>query len=192
MSGGDSLRNQFLVAMPGMEDGHFSHSVSLICEHNDEGAMGIVINRPTELLLGEMLEHIGIDAGPLLSEPFKPGSRHIFWGGPVQPERGFVIHRPGKEWESTLKIGDHFCITTSKDILEAIGQNNGPEHYLITLGYAGWTAGQLEQEILENTWLNAPSDSAIIFDAPATERWHLAANSLGIDVSMLSSESGHA
>ncbi len=183
-----SLRNQFLVAMPGMADDNFGHTVTLLCEHTAEGAMGLVINRPTTLDLRDMLQHMGLEADKLAAEP-KP----VFWGGPVQPERGFVLHNPGDgEWDSTLKLSDALSITTSKDILVAIGQGKGPGQYLVTLGYAGWSAGQLEEEILHNSWLNTPADSGIVFETPTASRWQAAARLLGVDVHLLSTDAGHA
>jgi putative transcriptional regulator len=183
-----SLRNQFLVAMPGMVDGNFDHTVTLLCEHTSEGAMGLVINRPTTLELRDMLQHMGIAI-----EQFTKESMPVFWGGPVQPERGFVLHSAGDtQWDSTLKLSESISVTTSKDILVAISQGQGPSHYLVTLGYAGWSAGQLEEEILHNSWLNAPADSAIVFDTPTETRWEAAARLLGIDVRLLSSDAGHA
>ncbi len=183
-----SLRNQFLVAMPGMADGNFDHTVTLLCEHTPEGAMGLVINRPTTLDLRGMLQHMGLEADKLSAE-----ATPVFWGGPVQPERGFVLHDPAEgEWDSTLKLSETLGITTSKDILVAIGQGQGPTHYLVTLGYAGWSAGQLEQEILHNSWLNTPADSSIVFRTPTASRWEAAARLLGIDVNLLSSDAGHA
>lgn len=183
-----SLRNQFLVAMPGMVDGNFDHTVTLLCEHTPEGAMGLVVNRPTTLELGDMLQHMGIESGQLTT-----GSSPVFWGGPVQPERGFVLHSTGAGvWDSTLKLSDAISVTTSKDILVAISQGQGPANYLVTLGYAGWSAGQLESEILHNSWLNAPADSAILFGTPTAARWEAAARQLGVDVRLLSTDAGHA
>jgi putative transcriptional regulator len=183
-----SLRNQFLVAMPGMVDGNFDHTVTLLCEHTPEGAMGLVINRPTTLELRDMLQHMGLETDSLSAEPSP-----VFWGGPVQPERGFVLHNPSDgEWDSTLKLSDALSITTSKDILVAIGQGKGPVQYLVTLGYAGWSAGQLEDEILHNSWLNTPADSAILFQTPTASRWEAAARLLGVDVRLLGTDPGHA
>lgn len=183
-----SLRNQFLVAMPGMVDGNFDHTVTLLCEHSTEGAMGLVVNRPTTLELRDMLQHMGLETEQLPVE-----SVPVYWGGPVQPERGFVVHEPGaNEWDSTLKLSDALSITTSKDILVAIGQGKGPTQYLVTLGYAGWSAGQLEDEILHNSWLNTPADSAIVFDTPTASRWEAAARLLGVDVRLLGTRPGHA
>lgn len=180
------LSNQFLVAMPNVVGGEFDHTVTFLCEHNDEGAMGLVINRPTDLDLRDMLGHMGIEHSGL-----KAG-KPVFWGGPVQPERGFVLHRPAGDWDATLTVDEEFSITTSRDILEAIGRGEGPPEYLVTLGYAGWGGGQLEDEIRHNSWLNTPTDSTIIFGTPTGDRWAAAARLLGLDPSLLTSSAGHA
>lgn len=180
------LRNQFLVAMPHMAESEFDHSVTLLAEHSPDGAMGLVINRPTDLALYDMLAHMGIEHAGL------PRDRTVFWGGPVQPERGFVLHRPAGDWDATLQLGDDLSITTSKDVLEAIGRGEGPEEYLVMLGYAGWGGGQLEDEILHNSWLNTPADAGIIFHTSIADRWTAAARSIGLDPSHLSGHAGHA
>ncbi|MDB5985333.1 MAG: YqgE/AlgH family protein [Nevskia sp.] len=177
---------QFLVAMPGLEDSNFSHSVTLLCEHSDKGALGLVINRPTDLTLVEMLDQIKVEHSAL------PEDAIVYWGGPVQPERGFVVHSAPGDWDSTLQLDDDLFITTSRDILGAIGKGAGPKHYFVALGYAGWSEGQLETEILSNSWLNTPLDSQILFGLPAPQRWLAATKLLGVDVSHLSSRAGHA
>jgi len=187
MSDSRYLTNQFLIAMPGLEDPNFFHSVTYICEHNDEGALGLVINRPLDMLLGEILQHIKL-------EQALPEARQIpvHLGGPVQQDRGFVLHEPLGGWDATLKVTDRIGITSSMDILEAIAVDEGPEHILITLGYAGWGAGQLEQEIADNTWLSGPAHPDILFRTPDKECWKAAAASLGVDLNLLSGEAGHA
>lgn len=182
-----SFKNQFLVAMPGLEDDNFSQTVSLMCEHNDKGAIGLIINRPTDLTLNAMLDQMGLQ-----HEATDPDEHVVFWGGPVQPERGFVVHRAPGGWESCMPIGEDLYITTSRDVLAAIGQGRGPKEFLVTLGYAGWGAGQLENEILQNSWLNTPVDSAVLFATPARSRWQSATRLLGLDISQLSSGAGHA
>lgn len=182
----DSLKNQFLVAMPSLEDENFSHTVSLLCEHSDDGAIGLVINRPTELRLSDMMEQMELEHGKVDSEAI------VYWGGPVQPERGFVIHREPGGWESCMSLGDRLYITTSRDILRAIGIGEGPSEYFVVLGYAGWGAGQLESEILHNSWLNAPLDEQVLFHTPAQQRWQAATRLLGVDVTQLSGDAGHA
>ena len=187
MSGTQYLTNQFLIAMPGLEDPNFFHSVTYICEHNDEGALGLVVNRPLDMQLGEILQHVQLSQA-------EPEARQIqvHLGGPVQQDRGFVLHEPLGEWDATLKVTDQIGITSSMDILQAIARNEGPERTLITLGYAGWGAGQLEQEMAENAWLSGPAHPDILFDTPDEERWKAAAASLGIDLDLLSGEAGHA
>lgn len=181
------LTNQFLIAMPGLEDPNFFHSVTYICEHNDEGALGLVINRPLEIKLGEILQHINLKHAT-------PEARQIpvHLGGPVQRERGFVLHAPLGEWEATLKVTDRIGITSSIDILAAIAQNRGPERSLVALGYAGWGAGQLEQELADNAWLSGPADPEILFNTPNEARWKAAAALLGVDLDLLTGEAGHA
>lgn len=188
MSETQSLSNQFLVAMPGLSAGNFDQSVTYLCEHSDQGALGLVINRPSDLSLTDMLNHLEIEVSGLLETAAPP----IYWGGPVQPERGFVLHQPSGNWEASLHVGDDVSITTSRDILAAIGGGEGPDRYLVTLGYAGWAAGQLETEILHNSWLNTPVEPDIIFRTPPQQRWAEAAKLIGVDVSLLSSNAGHA
>jgi len=181
------LTNQFLIAMPGLEDPNFYHSVTYICEHNDEGALGLVVNRPLEMQLGEILQHIHVDDAPLEAR-----QTPVHLGGPVQQDRGFVLHEPLGDWEATLKVTDRIGITSSIDILHAIARNEGPEHVLITLGYAGWGAGQLEQEMANNAWLSGPANPEILFRTPDEQRWRAAAASLGVDLDLLSGDAGHA
>jgi putative transcriptional regulator len=182
-----SFKNQFLIAMPSLEDENFRQTVSLLCEHNDDGAIGLVINRPTELRLTTMLDQMSVKHGD-----GDIGDRMVFWGGPVQPERGFVLHHEPGGWESCMRVADNLYITTSRDVLAAIGRGEGPSQYMVTLGYAGWGAGQLESEILQNAWLNTPVDSAILFQVPARTRWQAATRLLGLDVTQLTGVAGHA
>lgn len=181
------LNNQFLIAMPNLTDPHFSHTVTYLCQHNEEGAIGIVINRPTSLRLADVLEQIGVtsDNAELLNTP-------IFAGGPVQQERGFVIHSPcEQQWNSSISTSDTITLTSSRDILEAIAGGKGPKHFLIALGYAGWGKGQLERELIENSWLNTPCGEAILYQTPVDQRWNAAAEQLGIDINRLTTEAGH-
>jgi len=171
--------------MPGSVSGNFDQSLTFIAEHNDDGAMGLVVNKPSDLSVGDMLAQMQIDAD------IHPGIP-VYWGGPVQPERGFVLHRDEGEWESTLHVGHGLAITTSRDILEAIGNGSGPADYLIALGYAGWGDGQLENEMLHNSWLNIPADAQIIFDTPVARRWAAAARLLGLEAHQLSTHVGHS
>ncbi len=181
------LTNHFLIAMPGMEDGFFSHSVSYVCEHNANGAIAIMINRPLAIKLGEIFTQMGIanQDATLAAQP-------IVCGGPVQPERGFVIHPNKHDWHSTLHLPNDISITTSQDILHAMAKHEGPEHALISLGYAGWGPGQLEEELLRNYWLTSPATADILFQQPFAERWSAATRSLGIEPSRLSTHVGHA
>ncbi len=181
----DFLKNQFLVAMPGMEDERFANTVSLLCEHNDHGAIGLVINRPMELTLSDMMQQMDLERGALDAEVL------VYWGGPVQPERGFVIHGGPGDWESTLQLEPELFITTSRDILRAIGEGEGPSDYVVVLGYAGWSEGQLEDEVMHNAWLNTPVNREIIFKMPARDRWQAATRLLGVDVSQLMATAGH-
>jgi len=180
------LKNQFLIAMPSMEDENFSHTVSLLCEHNDHGAIGLIINRPTDLKLAEMMDQMGLEHEAL------DEAQIVYWGGPVQPERGFVVHRMPGGWESCLQVDDGLYITTSRDILKAIGKGEGPKDYFVVLGYAGWGEGQLETEILHNAWLNTDVSQQILFETPARDRWQAATRLLGVDVTQLAGNAGHA
>jgi len=181
------LANHFLIAMPSLEDGHFSQSVTFICEHDDNGALGIVINQPSNVDLPEILHQLNISPDNIPNSPIT-----ILNGGPVQVDRGFILHTPIGQWDSSLKVTDHIAVTTSKDIMQAIANNEGPENSLITLGYAGWGPGQLEYELSENAWLSCPATEEILFHTPINQRWKAAAMLLGIDLQLLSSQAGHA
>ncbi len=180
------LTQHFLIAMPAMVDPHFSRTLTLVCEHNENGALGIVVNRPIDLNLHSLLEQVKISAdGNFRSVP-------VHFGGPVQVDRGFVLHRPVGQWQSTLGVSGDMGLTTSKDILEAVARGSGPEHILVTLGYAGWAPGQLEHELAQNAWLTVPAQPGILFDMPAEERLPAAMQLLGIDYANLSDVAGHA
>ncbi len=180
------LTHHFLIAMPNLLDPHFFQTVTYICMHNEDGAMGIVINRPMNVELGEVLEHMNIETtdSAITTLP-------IFEGGPVQRERGFVIHQPIGQWDAMLTVAESLGITTSRDILNAIARGEGPQKIFIALGYAGWSPGQLERELAENAWLSTPADTRIIFEVPPEKRWQAAARHLGVDLTLLSSEAGH-
>jgi putative transcriptional regulator len=180
------LNNHFLIAMPNLLDPNFFHTVTYVFVHNAEGAMGIVVNRPTNICLGDILEHMEITA---VEESIK--HIPIFEGGPVQKERGFVIHPFKQEWDATYTVSEDLGVTTSRDILGALAMGEGPEKRLIALGYAGWGAGQLEQELVDNTWLSVPADQHILFNVPVHKRWQAAAAKLGVDVNLISSQAGH-
>ncbi len=185
------LTNQFLIAMPNLADPEFFHTVSYICNHDNEGAMGVTINRPLDVGLGDLLDHLEMP-----TDDIEIASIPVYAGGPVQTDRGFVLHQASKttdnEWDASLVVTDTISLTMSQDIIEAIALNEGPEHYLIMLGYAGWSDGQLEQELLANAWLNGIADAQIIFETPAEQKWTLAARHLGVELSLISTDVGHA
>lgn len=187
MSFSTSLTNHFLIAMPGLQDPNFARTVTYVCEHTDQGAMGIVINRPLDVRLGELLDQLDIPA-------LRPGVAElpVYQGGPVQTDRGFVLHSAGHRFDSTLQITPDISVTTSRDVLEAIASGEGPEHTLVALGYAGWGGGQLEQEMSANAWLSGPASEDIIFRMNPSARWLAAAQLLGVDLNLLSGEAGHA
>ncbi len=184
------LTNQFLIAMPALMDPNFHRTVTFMCAHDEKGAMGIVINRPLDISLGDMLEHM--DLSPVGDALGAQHAMPVYEGGPVQQERGFVIHEPTGNWDSVLKVGDGVGVATSRDILAAVAKGEGPKRSLVALGYAGWGAGQLEQEVRDNAWLNGPASSTILFDLPNADRWAAAARSLGVDPERLSGDAGHA
>jgi putative transcriptional regulator len=180
------LTDHFLIAMPSLDDPNFFRTVTYICTHTEEGAMGIIINRPMDVKLGEIFEHMDIEASDKNATAVR-----VFEGGPVQRERGFVIHKPVGTWDSMLPISSHLGITTSRDIITAIANGNGPTDFLIALGYAGWSAGQLEYEMGENAWLSTPADMQIIFHTPHDKRWEAAAKKMGVNLTLISSDVGH-
>lgn len=182
-----NFTDHFLIAMPNMVDPNFAGTLTYICDHGEDGALGVVVNRPTDLSLDKLFDQIGIpldDAGL--------GQQPVYYGGPVQMERGFVLHQPVGTWGSTLAVNDRLGLTTSKDILEAVARHEGPQRLLITLGYAGWGPGQLESEIKQNAWLTVAADPEVIFALPHQDRFAAAMQLLGIDLAMLSEEAGHA
>lgn len=187
MQTGSSLTNQLLIAMPGMLDPNFSTTVTLICEHNDEGALGIIINRPTTLKLGGLFEQLAVDD----PDPDTAGDP-VLSGGPVGTERGFVLHGPEQSYENTLAVSDDIRLTLSRDIIDAMASGDGPDQSLVALGYAGWESGQLEEEMLANAWLNVPATPEIVFDIPFADRWDSAARTLGINIACMSPDAGHA
>jgi len=182
-----SLKTQLLVAVPSLDDPHFTRSVALICQHGEHGAMGVIVNRALDLTLGEIFVQMGItsDDAALLTTP-------VLAGGPVHTERGFVIHDGEKTWESTLPIGNGLSVTTSRDVLEAIARGEGPPHAVVLLGCAGWGAGQLEQELAEHSWLATPFDSKVLFELPLDARWQAAAGGIGVDLMRMADYAGHA
>jgi putative transcriptional regulator len=188
----DYLTKQFLIAMPSMEDPNFSRTVTIICEHNQDGAMGIVINQPTTLFVDELLSSLINNNEVSQSVPTANEPQPVYAGGPVQLDRGFILHDSDKQWDSTHIIDNDLSLTTSEDILVAIAQDKGPKNALIALGYAGWAAGQLEQELSANAWLTVPYEADIIFNTPNEQRWQSAATKIGVDVHLISNQAGHA
>ncbi|KFZ39267.1 hypothetical protein HR45_02445 [Shewanella mangrovi] len=185
----DSLQNHFLIAMPSLNDSFFERSLIYICEHDEKGAMGIMVNRP-----------IGVDVEELLAQLELQDERHlapslenqVLVGGPVNPERGFVLHSSQQNWINSNAINDELMLTTSRDILTSIGTQKAPEHFLVVLGYAGWSRNQLEKELAENSWLTIPATAELLFDTPFEERWEKATKSLGFDLWQMSTDIGHA
>ena len=189
-----NFTNQFLIAMPGMGGDTFAGTVIYLCEHTDQGALGLVINKPIDIKLQALFAKVelSLDRPDLADAP-------VYFGGPVQTERGFVLHEPqggedasGSHYSSSLQIPGGLSMTTSKDVLEALANGAGPKKILVTLGYSGWGAGQLEDEMSRNGWINVGAEPGIIFDTPVGERYDKALSLLGIDVNMLSQEAGHA
>lgn len=180
----DSLRNHFLIASPYLNDPRFHGTVIYLCEHSEEGALGLVLNRPLEIQLGEILEQLDMDGGEL--------DLPVFMGGPVQPERGFVLHNPGSTWQSTMPVSGDITLTTSRDILAAIGEGVGPEDYLVALGYSGWGDGQLETELESNSWLTCPATAELLFRTPWQDLYGAVLAGMGIDLNQLSESVGHA
>lgn len=182
-----NLTDHFLIAMPAMTDPYFAKSLTYVCEHTEQGALGVVINKPIEMTLKMLLDQVGIEL-----EAEAHAEELVHFGGPVQMDRGFVLHQPVGEWMSTLAVNDSVALTTSKDVLEAVGRGQGPYKLLVSLGYAGWAAGQLEQELAQNAWLTVPASAAIIFDLPWEQRLTAAMQLLGVDLASLADGAGHA
>lgn len=182
-----NLTHHFLIAMPSMADPNFARTLTYICEHNEQGALGVVVNRPIEMTLEGLFDQVDITLNDR-----KWADLPVYFGGPVQVDRGFVLHRPAGTWQSTLTVTDEIGLTTSKDILEAVAQGRGPKQILVSLGYAGWAAGQLEQELGQNAWLTVAADVDVVFDVPPERRFQAAMDLLGIDPTRLSDDVGHA
>ncbi len=182
----DCLRDHFLIATPALREGFFARTVTYICEHGESGAMGIVINQPLEVELPEILEHLELDVAT------PPSDRVVLAGGPVQIDHGFVLHRGENRWESSMRVGRDVLLTTSRDILVAISRDEGPAQFLVALGYAGWEAGQLEEELTQDCWLTVPADNDLLFDTPHDLRLAAAGRKLGIDIDLMSGQAGHA
>lgn len=180
------LSNQFLMAMPGMVGGEFAGTVIYLCEHGPKGALGLVINRPTDLSVAGLLEKIDLKLEIAL-----PQNASVYFGGPVHTDRGFVLHSPAGSFSSSIQLGQ-LALTTSRDVLQAVAEGHGPEKMLVTLGYSGWGAGQLESELAQNAWLTVPANPDVIFATPPEDRYAAALKLLGIDPAMLSGVAGHA
>lgn len=182
-----NLTDHFLIAMPAMSDPYFSRTLVYVCEHNEQGALGIVVNRPIDMTLGSLYERVDI---PLE----RPDLRDlpVFFGGPVQTDRGFVLHRPVGGFQSTLAVGDKIGLTSSRDVLQSIGGTGEPAEVLVSLGYAGWGPGQLEDEIMQNAWLTVPADPDVLFVLPPEERLPAALQKLGVNLAFLAGGAGHA
>jgi putative transcriptional regulator len=182
-----NLTHHFLIAMPNMVDPNFARTLTYVCEHNEQGALGIIINRPLDMKLEALFERIDIAL-----EPHHLGGLPVYFGGPVQTDRGFVLHRPIGDWQATLEVRDELGLTSSRDILQSVGSVGEPQEFIVSLGYAGWAAGQLEHELAQNAWLTVPADSQIIFSLPPEERLPAAMQLLGFDLANLSDVAGHA
>ncbi|MGH8125928.1 MAG: YqgE/AlgH family protein [Rhodanobacteraceae bacterium] len=182
------MTGHFLIAMPGMGDPNFARGITFICQHNEDGAMGLVVNRLSDYRLGDVLKQMN-----MACERAEVAAAPVLMGGPVQPERGFVLHASGeREWDSSYRVNDMLTVTTSRDILAAMAGGAGPGRALVTLGYAGWGSGQLEQELRENAWLTVPADNRVLFDTALDQRWGAAVELVGINPANLTSYSGHA
>jgi putative transcriptional regulator len=182
-----SLQGHFLIAMPGMGDPNFHEAVAYICKHDAEGALGIVINRPTTMRVAEVFRQLALEVRTSAQE-----SEPVLSGGPVDPDRGFVLHESDAKFDSTVDAEAPVKVTVSQDILAAMARGEGPERAVVALGYAGWSPGQLESEMAANAWLSAPADPSIIFKTPYEKRWSAAARLLGIDINHLTNYAGHA
>lgn len=183
-----SLENHFLIAMPSLQDKYFNRSVTYICEHSKAGAMGIIINQPSTMTFRELIQQTTEDA--IIDDD--KSAKIVVCGGPVHPDRGFVLHSKQAGWASSVELTSEIMVTTSKDILEVVGNEQGPHKSIVALGYAGWEAGQLEQEIQDNAWLTIEADTELLFDVPIHKKWQYAVNKLGVDVWQLTQEAGHA
>lgn len=186
-----NIKNHFLVAMPSMMDDNFKYAVIYICEHNDEGSMGLMINRPIDISVGNMLDQIDIDRPLAVTRPTSL-QQPVYFGGPVSEDRGFVLHKTNDLYGSSIKLAENLTVTTSKDILGLLGTSSEPEQFIVALGYTGWDKGQLEKELADSSWLVIEADPAVIFDAPVNLRWKKAIEHLGINAIHLSHDIGHA
>ena len=185
-----NLANHFLIAMPAMQDPVFGGTVVYVCEHNENGVLGVVINKPTDMTMEVLFDRIDLKlaAGsdtPIINEP-------IMFGGPVQDDRGFVLHTPGAHYSSSLTVTDEIAFTTSIDVLEAVAKGDGPERMLVSIGYSGWSPGQIEHELRENAWLTAPASTSVLFETPLDERWQASAALVVVNLAQISPYAGNA
>jgi putative transcriptional regulator len=187
MSDDGNLTNHLLIAMPSLADPNFAQAVTLVCEHSDKGALGIVVNKALPMQLSEVLAQMKLKA-----RDEQIGAKPVLRGGPVHTDRGFVLHRPGGEWDSTHQVSESIQVTTSRDVLAAMARGEGPDGAFIALGYAGWEGGQLEREILDNSWLSVPLDERVVFETPYEDRWQAVWRLIGVDPGRLSRVAGHA
>lgn len=183
------LSNHLLIAMPSLQDSTFKQAVIYLCEHDKDGAMGLVINHPVNMKVADLIKQVDEDA--LINDP-KKAQKSVIKGGPVNVERGFILHKPQGKWESSLQLNDDFCVTTSKDILSQLANEQGPEDFILTLGYAGWTAGQLESELSHNAWLCIPADAQLVFHQPIHRQWQACIEKMGFQPWQLVDSAGHA
>lgn len=182
-----SFTNHLLIAMPALTDSDFSHSVTLVCEHSDKGALGIVLNKPSPMMLRDVLSQMKLEA----RDDFI-GAQAVLCGGPMRTDRGFVLHRPGGDWDSTHKVSELIQVTTSRDVLAAMARGEGPGDAYVALGFARWDAGELERQIRDNAWLPVPADERLLFELPFAKRWQASWQFLGVDVEKLSPTAGNA
>lgn len=185
----DSLSNHFLIAMPALADPNFEKTVTLVCQHDEQGALGVVVNRPLDMKVGDVLEQLELDTD---TSRAMCSIDPVFGGGPVQTELGMILHDRRSATDSTIEVSEDLGLTMSLDMLESMARNEGPENAMLMLGYAGWGAGQLENEMSHNAWLSVPAEFDVIFDTAIEDRWHAAASRLGVDLSLLSGEAGRA
>ena len=187
-----NFQNQFLIAMPQQHDRHFNEALIYICEHNEEGAMGLIVNKPLPIDLQALTKHLGLETTPTPKQAKKKFQQSVFYGGPCQSNHGFILHNGGLSWSSSIPVNEEIVLTSSKEILSDIAKLQGPEHYLLALGYAGWSTGQLENEMANNIWLNVDYDINIIFNLEPDLRWQQAAASIGINIHLLGTDFGRA
>lgn len=183
------LKDQFLIAMPQQGDQLFSEALIFICEHDENGAMGLIVNKPLPISFASLTEQLSLET--LIPESETNPQYQVYFGGPCQSNNGFILHNGGLHWGSSMKVNDELVLSSSRDILEDIAKLQGPEKFLLALGYSGWSPGQLENEIAHNVWLNVNANNDLIFSLPAEQRWHQAAMNMGIDINLLSGQAGH-